>query len=128
MKQRRARQEVIADALDLARQLPAHQQDQALAALIGLGHRFLTERELDTLVEGLMSTSLAQRLIEQGIERGIVQTRQQDILVVLERRFGAPPAAIVEQIAQIEDAQRLELILGAAATVTSLDEFARDLG
>jgi hypothetical protein len=128
MKQRRARQEVIVGALDLARQLPEQQQEQALAALIGLGHRFLTERELDTLLEGLMSTSIGQRLIDRGIDRGIVQARQQDVLVVLTRRFGAPPAAIVEQIAQIEDAQRLELILGAAATVASLDEFARDLG
>ena len=75
-----------------------------------------------------MSTSIGQRLIDRGIDRGIVQARQQDVLVVLTRRFGAPPAAIVEQIAQIEDAQRLELILGAAATVASLDEFARDLG
>jgi hypothetical protein len=124
MKQRRARQEVIAGALDLARQLPEHQQEEALAARIGLGHRFLTERELDTLVEGLMSTSLGQRLID----RGMVQARQQDVLVVLTRRFGAPPPAITERIAQIDDAQRLEMILGAAATAASLEEFARDLG
>jgi hypothetical protein len=71
-----------------------------------------------------MSTSIGQRLID----RGIVQARQQDVLVVLTRRFGAPPAAIAEQIAQIEDAQRLQMILGAAATAASLDAFARDLG
>src|SRR5437763_13005469 len=75
----RARQEVITESLALARQLPERQQRQALAALIGLGHRFLTDAELDTLLEGPMSTNWGQRLID----RGAAQTRQQDVLLVL---------------------------------------------
>ena len=54
MKQRRARRNVVKDALALARQLPEDQQRQTLASLIGLGHRFLTEAELDTVMEGLI--------------------------------------------------------------------------
>ena len=127
MKHQRVRQEVIAGALDLARQLPEQQQQEAVAALIGLGHRFLTESELDALLEGLMSTSIGQRLIDRGIDQGTIQTRQQDVLVVLTRRFGAPPSTMAERIAQIDDARRLEEILGAAATVASLEEFSQAL-
>lgn len=127
MKHQRTRLEVIAQALGLAQQLPARQQQEAMAALIGLGHRFLTESELETVLEGLMSTSIGQRLIDRGIVRGIVQARQRDVVVVLTGRFGSPPASIVERIAQIDDPQQLEVVLGAAATVASLDEFTRVL-
>src|SRR2546430_2123895 len=70
MRHQRARREVVVDTVALARQLPERQQRQALASLIGLGHRFLTDAELDTLLEGLMSTNVGQRLIERGVEQG----------------------------------------------------------
>lgn len=124
MSHRRSRSEIIVEALGLARQLPERQQREAMAALIGLGHRFLTERELDAVLEGLMNTSLGQQLID----RGIVQARQRDVAVVLTRRFGVPPAAIVERIAQITDPQQLETVLDVALSVADLDEFAQKIG
>lgn len=127
MKHRRPRPEVIAGALDLARQLPELQQQEAVAALIGLGHRFLTENELDALLEGLMSTSIGQRLIDRGILRGVIQARQRDVMVVLTRRFGAPPSAIAERVSRIDDAEQLEEILSAAATASSLEDFSQAL-
>ncbi len=67
MRHTRSRREVVVEAVALARQLPERQQRQTVASLIGLGSHFLNETELETLLEGLMSTNLGQRLIERGI-------------------------------------------------------------
>jgi hypothetical protein len=144
MRHQRAGREVLQDALTLTLALPEQAQQETVAALIGLGHHFLTESELDVLLEGLMTTSIGQRLIEQGIERGIeqgiergieqgiergtVQARQHDVVVVLTGRFGTVPSAIVERIGHIEDAAQLEALLSGAATTPSLDEFVQALG
>jgi hypothetical protein len=104
---------------------------QALASLVGLGHRFLSDEELESVLEGLMSTSLGQRLIARGREQGLVQGREQGlreaIARVLTRRFGALPAAVTAGLARVEDAQRLDALLDLSLTAT-LEEFAQALG
>jgi hypothetical protein len=89
--------DVVGDALALAQQLPEEQQRQTLAALIGLGQRFLEQRELNALMEGLTATSIGQRLIERGVEQGLAQGRAEgkrdDVLKVLTKRFATVPAA-----------------------------------
>jgi len=128
MKQRRARRNVVKDALVLARQLPEDQQRQTLASLIGLGHRFLTEVELDTVMEGLMITPLGQRLIERGVAQGRELQSRNDIVRVLIKRFEPVPPAVGERLAQIDDIQRLDDLLDLAISATSLQEFAQALG
>jgi hypothetical protein len=97
MRHTRPSVEVVSGALALAQQLPAAQQRQTLAALIGLGQRFLEQHELDALMEGLMATSIGQQLIERGFEQGLAQGRAQGtrdgVLKVLTKRFGAVPVA-----------------------------------
>jgi len=131
MRHIRPRNEIVRDALELARALPEEQQGQALASLLGLGHRFLNEAELDTLVEGLMTTTLGQRLvergIEQGIERGIEQGMRTSLLRVLAERFGPLPAQLGEHVGKIDDVQRLETLLARAVSARSIEEFSRDL-
>src|SRR5205807_3517439 len=123
MRHERARRVVVADAVELAQQLPARQQRQAVAALVGLGHRFLTGAELDTLLEGLMSTSIGQQLIDRGQQQAALRilTKQ------LTKRFGPLPPAIDAQLARIQDAERLEMLLDIALSVHSLEEFAQAL-
>ncbi len=128
MKQRRARRNVVKDALALARQLPEDQQRQTLASLIGLGRRFLTEAELDTVMEGLMITPLGQRLIERGVAQGRELQSRNDIVRVLIKRFEPVPPAVGERLAQIDDIQRLDDLLDLAISATSLQEFAQALG
>ena len=131
MRHIRPRNEIVRDALELARALPEEQQGQALASLLGLGHRFLNEAELDTLVEGLMTTTLGQRLvergIEQGIERGIEQGMRTSLLRVLAERFGPLTAQLGEHVGKIDDVQRLETLLARAVSARSIEEFSRDL-
>ncbi len=123
MKQRRARRNVVKDALALARQLPEDQQRQTLASLIGLGHRFLTEAELDTVMEGLMITPLGQRLLDKGTERG----RREDVLQILTERFGPLPASVEKRLARVDDVQSLKMLLSRSISAQSLDEFVQAL-
>jgi len=123
MKQRRARRNVVRDALALARQLPEDQQRQTLASLIGLGHRFLTGAELDTVMEGLMITPLGQRLLDKGTERG----RREDVLQILTERFGPLPTFVEKRLTRVDDIQRLRMLLSRSISAQSLDEFVQAL-
>jgi len=123
MKQRRARRNVVRDALALARQLPEDQQRQTLASLIGLGHRFLTEAELDTVMEGLMITPLGQRLFDKGVGQG----RRDAVLGVLTKRFGPLPASAEKRLTSVEDLQQLGALFDSALSADSLEEFMQAL-
>jgi hypothetical protein len=131
MRQARPRREVVQGALALAQRLPERQQQQALASLVGLGHRYLSDEELESVLEGLMGTSLGQRLIEQGREQGLVQGREQGlreaIVRVLTRRFGVPPASVTARLARVEDLQRLDALLDSALAAASVEEFTQAL-
>lgn len=61
--------QVLADATDLVRQLPEPVQRQTFASMVGMGFRFLTDVDFDTLVERLMSTPTGLRLLEELMER-----------------------------------------------------------
>jgi hypothetical protein len=126
MRHVRPRREVVQGALALVQHLPERQQQQALASLVGLGHRYLSDEDLESVLEGLMSTSLGQRLIERGREQGLVQGREQGlreaIVRVLTRRFGAPPASVTARLARVGDPQRLDALLDSALSAASLEE------
>jgi hypothetical protein len=117
------RDEVCERCLALAQQLPEEQQRQTLAALIGLGQRFLQQHELDALLEGLMATNLGQLLLDRGRAAG----KREDVLKVLTKRFGAVPPALGEQLQQVNDVERLDALLDAALAAQSLEEFVQTL-
>jgi hypothetical protein len=119
--------DVVSDALALAQQLPEEQQRQTLAALIGLGQRFLEQRALDALMEGLMASSIGRQLIERGFEQGLAKGKREDVLKVLTKRFGAVPPAWSEQLQHVTDVERLDALLDAALAAASLDEFEQAL-
>jgi hypothetical protein len=115
--------DVVSGALALAQQLPEEQQRQTLAALIGLGQRFLEQHELDVLVEGLMVTNLGQPLLD----RGWAAAKRDDVLKGLKKRFGAVPPEWSEQLQQVNDMGRLDVLLDAALAAQSLEEFVQTL-
>ena len=138
MRHMRSRREVVVDAVALARQLPERQQRQTVASLIGLGSHFLSGIELDTLLEGLMSTNLGQRLMERGLERGIAQGRQegieqglrmgrQAVLRVLSSRFSPLPSQVEERLGRVDDLQRLDALVDVALSAQNVEEFTRAL-
>ena len=142
MRHTRPRREVVIEAVALARQLPERQQRQTVASLIGLGSHFLNDIEIDTLMEGLMSTSIGQRLMERGLERGIEQGRQegrqegieqglrmgrQAVLRVLSSRFSPVPPQIEGRLARVDDLQRLDALVVVALSVQNVEDFTRAL-
>jgi hypothetical protein len=64
---------------------------------------------------------------EQGLEKGLILARRDDLLSVLKSRFGAVDAMMEEAILRLEDPQRLRDLLTRAAVIASLGEFAREL-
>jgi hypothetical protein len=121
MRQTRPMAEVVRDAIDLARVLPIEEQRGTLAALLGLGARFLEQRDLEQLVEGLMSTVTGQQLLEQSFEEGRLSRAREDILTILSARFGTPPEDLRRYIQRLTEPQVLHQMLVVAATASSID-------
>ncbi len=65
--------------------------------------------------------------IEQGIERGSVQTAQENIITVLETRFGEVPEIFRERINQIEDLATLRQLLIRGITIASFEDFEQEI-
>jgi len=60
-----------------------------------------------------------------GREEGRLQTLREDILDVLEARFGPLPSALRQRMSAVEDVSRLKSWLRQAVTCRSLSEFER---
>ncbi len=130
MRHERPGREVVVEAVSLARQLADAEQRQTLASLLGLGHGFLSEAEMDALLEAMMSTNLAQRLINRGYEEGLqqgVQATRHAVLRVLARQFGSVPPTIEERLSRIDELARLEQLHEAALDAGSLEDFVQTL-
>ncbi|MGH2347723.1 MAG: hypothetical protein ACRDG4_21045 [Chloroflexota bacterium] len=65
--------------------------------------------------------------LEQGVELGAVQARQEDILRILHRRYSTVPELVSAQIRRIVDPVRLSAVLDSAADARSLAEFTEAL-
>ncbi len=130
MRHRQPRMEVMTQAVELAKRLPQEHQRQTLASLIGLGNNFLSQDEIEQLLEQLMTTSIGQLLIERGIEQGIERGRtvaRNAVLAVLAKQFGAVPAEVSDRIARVDDLDELNTLHDRALAAMSLDEFSRDV-
>jgi len=138
MRHTRSRREVVVEAVALARQLPERQQRQTVASLIGLGSHFLNDIEIDILLEGLMSTSIGQRLMERGLKRGRQEGRQegieqglrmgrQAVLRVLRSHFSPLPPQVEERLARVDDLQRLDALVDVALSAQNVEEFTQAL-
>ncbi|MFN4845099.1 MAG: hypothetical protein ACK5HC_17810 [Dolichospermum sp.] len=57
--------------------------------------------------------------------RAIERTRKQDIIKLLQVRFGDIPQSLLENINQIDDTSFLEQIFVSTISVNSLEEFAQ---
>jgi hypothetical protein len=97
------------------------EQRGTLAALLGLGARFLEQRDLEQLVEGLMSTVTGQQLLEQSFEEGRLSRAREDILMILNARFGTPPEDVRRRIERLTEPPILNQMLVVAATAASID-------
>lgn len=68
-------------------------------------------------------TSVEQIGIRKGLEQGILEGRQSDIICILEVRFENIPPKLREIISKIEDLEILENLLVQAVTLQSVEGF-----
>ena len=69
-----------------------------------------------------MSQSMAEQLVEQGVERGKTQEKQANVLKILRLRFDAIPESITDEISSMRNLSRLDALLEQAVTAKSLDD------
>jgi predicted transposase YdaD len=62
-------------------------------------------------IQKMRESSTYQAILEEGIEEGEVASRQQDVLDLLEERFGAVPADVAARVRGCRDAARLRTVL-----------------
>lgn len=78
-----------------------------------------------------MMTTIAQEFIEQGIEQGIergqIQTLQEEILALLNIRFGLASERVAERVTAVTDVAALRQLLHQAAIAETADHFRRTL-
>jgi len=121
MRQRRALDDVLPDAAQLAQALPVGQLKPTVAALLGLAYHYIDERTVKAILEGIDMANLLQQYIEQGLERGRMEGKRDAIRTVLQSRFNSVPAAVERRIAHA-NADELNALVAHAGTVKNLDE------
>jgi len=72
----------------------------------------------DTLIE-----RGKQQGMQQGMQKGMIQTAYENVLEILEIRFGIVSQSTRHRIQRIEDAAVLKTLHRKAITVQSLDDF-----
>ncbi len=72
---------------------------------------------------GVLMQTIAQTWIEEGVERGAVQTTRENILDLLEIRFGIVSDRVTQALAGVDDLARLKALHRRAVLVDSLAEF-----
>ncbi|YAF96669.1 MAG: hypothetical protein AB3A66_03035 [Nodularia sp. CChRGM 3473] len=68
-------------------------------------------------------TSIERLAKQEGIEQGILQMGRDNVIDLLETRFGEVPSGILEVINGIEDASLLKTLLNRAIAIPSITEF-----
>ena len=74
-----------------------------------------------------LAEQLHEEGMQQGIHRGQVAAKQQDILEALMIRFDRVPEGLREEIESIADTAKLQSLLRAAIRSSTLEEFAEAL-
>jgi hypothetical protein len=64
-----------------------------------------------------------QQGLEQGLEQGLQQATRENILDLLNLRFGVAPAAAATRLTEITDLDILRTLLRQAATAENLSTF-----
>ena len=71
--------------------------------------------------------TIAQEYIQEGIERGRVQTLQDNILDLIDIRFGKMSKELEERVTAVTDIPILRQLHREAATTNTMDDFIEKL-
>jgi predicted transposase/invertase (TIGR01784 family) len=85
--------------------------------------------EINETLESTIMSTYDQLLvkIKEGRVEGRVETLQNNIIEVLELRFERVPAGLIEEIKTIAESEKLRILLRAAVTSNSIEDFAGNL-
>ena len=69
-----------------------------------------------------MGQTTAQALIQEGRELGAIQTKQEDLTMLLQSKFGQVPPTFIQRIHSISEIDRLNLLWNRLLTVNRLED------
>ena len=69
-----------------------------------------------------MAQTMAEHLIEQGIEQGETRAKQETLLKLLRFRFDSVPESMTNEITLIQNLSRLDLLFEKVLAAQTLDE------
>jgi len=64
-----------------------------------------------------------QQGMEQGVQQGLLRKAREDIFEILEARFDVVPRSVIESVGTIEDLLFLKVLLKKAATADSIEQY-----
>lgn len=73
-----------------------------------------------------MGRTIAQALIEEGVEKGIIQTKQEYLIELIRFRFQSIRSGIDDKIHSIQDVDRLTALFRRALSANSINELGID--
>ena len=132
--------ETLAEALTRLDTLSAEEAELHAHAMIYLSHLILSNRpkqEKDLMMQRIMKHTKntevenqimtgAEALVQEGLERGEIQMKREDILRLLGLRFGDIPDTVTKRVSRIRSRARLESLFDQAATAENLDDIKWD--
>ena len=83
--------------------------------------RSLVEGEVEGMIRMLREARVEGR--KEGRIEGAIESKREDILEILEERFGQVPKDIEEAIEKIDDSKRLSYLLRKSVVVKALEDF-----
>ena len=109
----------VAEALRYFVQLIFHRRslDERDALVNIIRQHIQDDKELET-----MAQTTAEFLIEQGMQRGKAEGKQDAVLKLLQLRFQNVPETLSREISNIHNITRLDTLLEQAMTAQSLEE------
>ncbi len=85
-----------------------------------LAHSFIQEVRSYEEVQKMRYVTSIERLAK---EEGILETNRENVIKILQTRFGVVPEPVVEVISGIEDLSVLQTFFTSAITIGSIEEF-----
>ena len=69
-----------------------------------------------------MRQTIAQALIQEGREIGMIETKQEDLITLLQVKFKQIPQNLIEQIQAIRTIDRLDTLFRQSVSATRFEE------
>ena len=108
-----ARKSLLVELVETYLPLVEHEQTE-FQQIVGNDQKYAKVEQMITVYE--------KQGIEKGIEKGVQRGKQEDLLLLLEKKFGKLSSAVRRRIRQIDSPEKLESLLLAELDADSLED------